>query len=488
MRVKGKTTHEAKATLLDREATGGLVASKGLRFQENVALANVPNWLANHRFASVVIEGISDIDAKFFRPKSGEYCELTEVKDHIVTPNEFWAEVDHFKALDVDSPNTYHRFTLCCEGLAPTISAIGNALSRIRGTEDFYADFPVSNASLDEFSRMLGKNGRSSEDAQFLLEHVFIDMTLSAVNNDAESVFGSRLVVALPAYDAITKQEERAAFQALKALFASKPGQPISRQEIENALRSSISATRLPNVQPIHLHTSVQENDLAAPCAIQFDWSQFSGGPTRSLPTASEWDSTIISQLQTTKVWLTRYFAHRRLLLTGKRRLSASVAIGAVFSSVSGFALETSPAPDQANWCTDAHADVLTPPYSLTKTETLGKSNDLIVSLGILQNIQLHIDDFANASGLSASARLHLHGDQPVVSAQQANQLVLAVKRVIRNALAQTDATVIHLFLACPSFIALLLGHRLNAISVIQCYEWVNGKSYTPSCRLTQAL
>lgn len=471
--------------MLDREATGGLIATNGLRFQENVALANVPTWLANHRFASLIVEGQSDIDAQFFTPKHGEYCELTEVKDHILTPAEFWAEIDHFRALDADSPNTYQRFTLVCEGLAPTLSAIGNALNRIRGTHHFYAPFPVGKASLDAFSKVVGKHGRGLEEARFLLERVHIDVTLSAVKTNAESVFGSQLVAAIPDLDSITKQDERAAFQALKALLASKIGQSVGRQELEETLRSTISAAHLSDIQPIHLHTSAHETDSDAPLAIRFDWSKFSGGTARSFPPALEWNGVVVSELQATKDWIMRHHTQRRLVLTGSRRLSASVAIGAVFSAVSGFAIEMTPAPGQVNWCTDAHADTHTPPYALSKTVAGGASDDLVVSLGIPHNIQQHVDHFADASGLMASARLHLHGEQPVLSAQQANHLVHTVKQAIRESLARTEARTIHLFLACPSFVALLLGYRLNAIGVIQCYEWLGNKSYAPTCRIS---
>jgi SMODS-associated and fused to various effectors sensor domain len=37
--------------------------------------------------------------------------------------------------------------------------------------------------------------------------------------------------------------------------------------------------------------------------------------------------------------------------------------------------------------------------------------------------------------------------------------------------------------IAGPAFLALLLGHRINATAPIQSYEWVGSGKYVPTCR-----
>ncbi|MFS2162395.1 SAVED domain-containing protein [Variovorax sp. Varisp62] len=44
----------------------------------------------------------------------------------------------------------------------------------------------------------------------------------------------------------------------------------------------------------------------------------------------------------------------------------------------------------------------------------------------------------------------------------------------------------LHLFLKAPSFFAMALGHRLNAIGSVQLYDWVDG-IYRPSAMLDDA-
>jgi CBASS immunity sensor of nucleotide second messenger signals len=40
------------------------------------------------------------------------------------------------------------------------------------------------------------------------------------------------------------------------------------------------------------------------------------------------------------------------------------------------------------------------------------------------------------------------------------------------------------LFFAGPAFLALFLGHRLNATARVQCYERVESGDYVPACLL----
>ena len=56
-----------------------------------------------------------------------------------------------------------------------------------------------------------------------------------------------------------------------------------------------------------------------------------------SYPPREEWDRVVVGQLTATRDWIVVSKRSRRIVLTGQRRLSASVAIGAVFNATSGF-------------------------------------------------------------------------------------------------------------------------------------------------------
>lgn len=62
-----------------------------------------------------------------------------------------------------------------------------------------------------------------------------------------------------------------------------------------------------------------------------------------------------------------------------------------------------------------------------------------------------------------AGGKLHIEGRQPIVMPQQANLAVRNIKNHISDAVESTGAKQVDLFIAGPSFLALFLGHRLNA-------------------------
>jgi hypothetical protein len=165
--------------------------------------------------------------------------------------------------------------------------------------------------------------------------------------------------------------------------------------------------------------------------------------------------------------------------------LSASVAFGFVFSAVTGFAVEMM-TRDGTVWSTDEHQTSETPKYVLDHRDVRSSQNrgDLVVSIGIMRDIAAEVTLGLARHGLEAAYALHLSGAEPVASAQQANALVADLKKHVSAAIFECEATTVHLFIAAPAFLALLIGHRLNASAPVQCYEWVSTGNYVPTCRL----
>jgi hypothetical protein len=106
----------------------------------------------------------------------------------------------------------------------------------------------------------------------------------------------------------------------------------------------------------------------------------------------------------------------------------------------------------------------------------------LIVAIGIPRDIRQAVVNYARKKGAKAFPMLNITYLRPVETANQANSIVADTKTLMLEALSFTGANRIHLFCAVPSFIALLLGHRLNATASIQCYEYVAPDSYVPTC------
>ena len=72
-----------------------------------------------------------------------------------------------------------------------------------------------------------------------------------------------------------------------------------------------------------------------------------------------------------------------------------------------------------------------------------------------------------------------------VQSDAQANQAVRKVKSAIEKLSSKTQVRKIHLFLAGPAQFALFLGHRLNTLGEIQCYERISLNRYVPTALIS---
>jgi SMODS-associated and fused to various effectors sensor domain len=164
--------------------------------------------------------------------------------------------------------------------------------------------------------------------------------------------------------------------------------------------------------------------------------------------------------------------------------LSASLAIGFVFSAVSGFSVEMIYRGNV--WATDAHPNSTTPVFPLSQA---GSSEDvrgerLVVSIGIIRDIAEEVESDLARHGLVGMPVLHLKGREPIVSPEQANLVTGEIKGLVAKALHRTGARRVDLFFAGPAFLALFLGHRLNATAAIQCYEHVETGCFLPTCEL----
>jgi hypothetical protein len=176
------------------------------------------------------------------------------------------------------------------------------------------------------------------------------------------------------------------------------------------------------------------------------------------------------------------YRTQRRIRLLGERRLCVSLAIGASFPAIRGFSIEMNYRGEI--FATNSYPDANTPSYEWTVCTHLFESDRLIVSIGILREISEEIEFFMQKQGDGMLPVIHLSCNQPLVSAAHANRAVHQAKKLIAQARARTHAKRIELFLACPSYFALFLGHRLNALATIQCYQYLNAGDYLPACTL----
>ena len=474
-------------SLLESASRGGDINEGGITFQAAIVMEYIPCWLAIEGFTSMIREAIFDAEAKFFVPSHGFVKEAIEVKDHSMTPAEFWAEIDRFKEVDAGSPGSYEWFTLACTGLSDGLHPLRHGLRRVRDPYGFYHDDRgIFDNSYADFVRVVHQQGRTDEDAAFLFRRVLLQDDLSLNRVHGKAVFKQALNDHLPYHQDLPDRILENIAACLGTFVQSRRNQTITRKELEAQIREPVPADRRPPPSPIHLFTA-KDATIPDNQALHFSWAPFFGGEARDIPYPAPevWNKQLVGELQATKTWIQEHRDERRIRVDGARRLSPAVAIGFVFAAVTGFAIDLVNRGDI--WPTDAYATPDTPAYPLEVGGSFERvsGNHLVVTVGILRDIVTDVEADLPRLGLEAFPTLHLHGTQGIQSPQQLDHIVREVKRLISRALRVTGAQRIDLFLAGPAPLAVVLGHRLNATASIQCYEQVKSGQYAPTCYLS---
>lgn len=475
-------------SLLGRRERGGDIAEGGFFYQDNVVLSYIPRWLAQDPFTEMTRESISDAEAKFFVPGRGYRREAVQVKNYTPKPAQFWSEIEEFQRLDARSPGTYGWFTLVLEGLPAALRPLASALRRVRGPYGFYEGTAIAETSYRDYESVMLRAGRDEEQAKFLFERVLIETGLSTNESHWRGVFQNELVSNLPEFADFGARKLNEVYEGLLSLIRERRNEPIGRRELERKLLEPIEPKQRPAERPVRLHTSGGPGDGMPAGAVRLDWAEFFADSSRSYPSPAAWNERLVVELEDVREWMCEHGQRRHIELSGRRRLSASVAIGAVFPAVGGFSVDVLYRGEF--WSTDSHANPQTPRYEVRKDKLtdLFPGERLVVGVGIGRNLAQSVVPEVEAAvpglGLAGKPRLYLLGDVAVVSAEQANALVGSIKSILLDALRQTGATVIDLFFAGPAPVALFLGHRLNARVEVQCYEHPSTSVYVPTCRL----
>lgn len=160
----------------------------------------------------------------------------------------------------------------------------------------------------------------------------------------------------------------------------------------------------------------------------------------------------------------------RSVLVTGSLRQATAFAVGASLRLVTGFDLATVQR-DQL-WASDSDYDKATP--LVTREYAVGTGNDLAVALQVATQIDEDVLNFLREAPVRADRLLVLGPvggprDNAVKNAKVANALALSIRDAVRAAVKGHPQ--VHLFLAGPLGLSLLLAHRWNRIAPTAVYE-----------------
>ncbi len=468
------------SSLLSPQARGGDIAEQGFQYQFNSTITQIPNWLAQDGFTEMIREALGDVEAKFFVPDAGIRHEFVEYKNYRLKPNEFWQEIENFREIDQQDPDSHQQFVLVCQSVADELKPITNSLKRVRDPYSFYdAVKQIQDISYSDFVEVVKSRGQSKKMADFLFLKVRFKLGIVDGETHARGIFIEEMKRYFPEFRTLSGKSTDAAYSQLTELVKSRTNQSIYRHELENAIWQGITEKDCAKFT-IRMHTAFEKNiDKGPDGCLQFDWKSIFGGTNRNYPPTDEWNRKVTDKLCATKEWLIATKRTRRIHLIGHRRLSASIAIGATFSAVSGFTIGIQ--TKDGIWWTNSHAKENTADYHWEQSID-GESNDEIaVGISILKDTaNADVERYLETKHFNGK-RLYLYSNAALQSDEQTNVAVQKAKSIIQELISRTQAKKIHLFFAGPAQFALFLGHRLNTLGEIQCYEWVSTDRYIPT-------
>jgi len=276
---------------------------------------------------------------------------------------------------------------------------------------------------------------------------------------DGPRIYGTGVDLAfLPGRNSI-----RVPAEGLSGAQASTVSAKILRERL-NAVKGALEPN---DPLRISLYTRVAA-PIDGTISLPLDWSsQFNGRHCDQ----ARWDNLLLPALKDVMSEVRREVSGREIVGSGQLGIPAAIALGETFSSTSGLNLiwmqtylgKTEPwrlGPKLA----DSGIRVTTSPRNL-------KGTDIALLISVTQDVAPEVNEFLSSlPGLAAIVRVET--ERTELSAEAASTLAQEARAALIKARAEYRASgVIHVFLAGPVGLAVLVGQQLNTFAAIQTYE-----------------
>lgn len=233
---------------------------------------------------------------------------------------------------------------------------------------------------------------------------------------------------------------------------------------------------RLPQDRSLRVGLFVRRNPGFEPgIALALNWSpRFTGKET----TAETWRDVLLPSLTRVADAIRQHAPGRNIEAFGLPTLPAALAFGCAFLSTSGLRLSwrqvTPGQPDQLWTLAAAREDTEFKPKIMSKDP---KARDIAVLVSVADNTEpLFAAYQKDLPPLRALVHVAKSDSYPhsIRSPGQANDIALAVQDGMRTARREYgNVGTVHLFMAAPAGLAVLVGQLLNTFGAVQTYEHV---------------
>ncbi len=227
---------------------------------------------------------------------------------------------------------------------------------------------------------------------------------------------------------------------------------------------------------------------LASSLDLDLDWTALFT-PDEHWPAQETWSEVLLPALHDVRQVLSALPHNRTLHLNVQAHLAAAIALGFAFSLTSRFSLALSNEQKRFTWSTQETITDAEPLRSRTYEGT-GETSAAVVEILISRQIIPAVTQSLSTLGISYGHRLQLEvkegvSNEAVKDGAHALSIARQVGRELRTLCDRNGVAHIHLFLACPVELAVLIGHHLNALGTVTVYEYrKQTREYILGCML----
>jgi hypothetical protein len=228
-----------------------------------------------------------------------------------------------------------------------------------------------------------------------------------------------------------------------------------------------------------------EELDLPDAGAV-LDWvNRFRGTEARNrrgLKDPREWETVLRPQLIQAQRTL-RSLGARRILVTGTMRLPTWFTAGVMFQETAGF----TPAKikDDQLWVKPAGTIAPAPITLSSPVADLRPGADVALALAISDDLTADVKRYIASTGMNIPViTVYLPtgvSNASITGCDHAYAVALAIRDLTREIAHTVNPPVLHLFMAAPAGLAVLLGGVWDRVPTTQTYEDLSGNGYEPA-------
>jgi SMODS-associated and fused to various effectors sensor domain/TIR domain len=214
---------------------------------------------------------------------------------------------------------------------------------------------------------------------------------------------------------------------------------------------------------------------------LYLDWLKLVHEKER-LPTPQEWEQTLLPALLDVKHTISEKVPSYRIHLLIKSILPVAIALGFAFREPARITLLLE--GQKETWSTEAHPSEKEPLHREWIRNEQGDQQSAVVEVATTLSIKQSVENALPVIGVMPGYHIRLESPElsreAVRDAAHAQAIASQVGHVCRELCGLHQITHIHLFVAIPVELAVLIGHQLNALCPITLYEYSTERVYKP--------